>query len=63
MTKSTAKASPAAERFALWRETGRLPMAAEPVHDDGRRQFRIRVRRLSGPLWTLCRPHSKPDET
>ena len=24
------EALPAAERFALWRETGRLPMAAEP---------------------------------
>jgi AraC-like DNA-binding protein len=43
------EALPVAERFALWRETGRLPMAAEPADEDGRRRFRIRVRRLSGP--------------
>jgi len=42
-------ASPPAERFAVWRETGLLPMAAEPFDDDGRRRFHIRVRRLSGP--------------
>jgi len=41
-------ALPSAERFALWRETGRLPMAAEPPDDEGRRRFRIRVRKLSG---------------
>jgi AraC-like DNA-binding protein len=40
---------PASQRFALWRETGRLPMTAEPVDDESRRQFRIRVCRLSGP--------------
>jgi AraC family transcriptional activator of tynA and feaB len=39
---------PASERFALWRETGRLPMAADPPDDDARRLFRIRVRKLSG---------------
>jgi AraC-like DNA-binding protein len=43
------EALPPAERFALWRETGLLPMTAEPVDDDGRRRFRIRVRRLSSP--------------
>ena len=43
------EALPLAERFALWRETGRLPMTAEPADDDGRRRFRIHVRRLSGP--------------
>jgi hypothetical protein len=43
------EALPVAERFALWRETGRLPMAAEPIDDAGRRQFRIGARRLSGP--------------
>jgi AraC-like DNA-binding protein len=36
------------ERFALWRETGRLPMTAEPTDADSRRRFHIRVRRLSG---------------
>jgi AraC-like DNA-binding protein len=40
---------PASERFALWRETGRLPMAAEPADEDARKRFRIRVRKLSGP--------------
>jgi AraC-like DNA-binding protein len=40
---------PAADRFALWRETGRLPMAAEPADADGRRRFRIRVNKMSGP--------------
>jgi AraC-like DNA-binding protein len=43
------QALPSAERLALWRETGLLPMAAEPVDDDGRQRFRIRVRRLSAP--------------
>jgi AraC-binding-like domain len=38
---------PAPDRFALWRETGRLPMAAEPADEDGRRGFRIRVAKLS----------------
>jgi len=37
----------ASERFALWRETGRLPMAAEPPDEDSRRRFHIRVRKLS----------------
>jgi AraC-like DNA-binding protein len=36
------------ERFALWRETGRLPMTAEPVDAEARRHFHIYVRRLSG---------------
>jgi AraC-like DNA-binding protein len=36
------------ERFALWRETGRLPMAAEPADAEARRHFHIHVRRLSG---------------
>lgn len=39
----------ALERFAIWRETGRLPMAAEPANDDARKRFRIRVRKLSSP--------------
>jgi AraC-like DNA-binding protein len=43
------EAGSAGDRFALWRETGRLPMAAEPVNDAGRQQFRVRVRKLSGP--------------
>jgi AraC-like DNA-binding protein len=38
----------ASERFAMWRETGRLPMAAEPTDADSRRRFHIRLRRLSG---------------
>ena len=38
----------ASERFALWRETGRLPMTAEPPDAESRRRFRIRLRRLSG---------------
>src|SRR5215471_12220884 len=42
-------ASCASDRFALWRETGSLPMAAEPPDDESRRRFHIRVRRLSGP--------------
>jgi AraC-like DNA-binding protein len=42
------EAVPASERFALWRETGRLPMTAEPADADGRRRFHIRVRKLSG---------------
>jgi hypothetical protein len=29
------EALPPVERFALWRETGRLPMAAEPFDDHG----------------------------
>ena len=36
------------ERFALWRETGRLPMTAEPADAEGRQHFHIHVRRLSG---------------
>jgi AraC family transcriptional regulator, positive regulator of tynA and feaB len=42
------EALPPARRFAQWRETGLLPMAAEPADEEGRRRFRIRVRRLSG---------------
>ena len=47
--ETASEALPVAERFALWRETGRLPMAAEPIDDAGRRQVRVRVPRLSGP--------------
>jgi AraC-like DNA-binding protein len=36
------------ERFALWRETGRLPMTAEPLDADGRRRFHIRLAKLGG---------------
>ena len=36
-------------RFVLWRETGRLPMAAEPPDHDSRRRFHICVYKLSGP--------------
>jgi AraC-like DNA-binding protein len=36
------------ERFALWRETGRLPMTAEPPDAESRRRFHIRLRKLSG---------------
>ena len=43
------EALPASERFVLWRETGRLPMAAEAPDDESRRHFHIRVRKLSGP--------------
>jgi AraC-like DNA-binding protein len=43
------EALPASERFVLWRETGRLPMAAEPPDDESRRRFHIRVHKLSGP--------------
>lgn len=43
------EALPASERFVLWRETGRLPMAAEPPDHDSRRRFHIRVYKLSGP--------------
>lgn len=39
---------PAPERFALWRETGRLPMTAEPPDAESRRRFHIHLRRLSG---------------
>jgi hypothetical protein len=42
-----------AERFALWRETGRLPMTAEPTDPDSHRRFHIHVRKLSG----VCNPH------
>jgi len=42
------EAFPASERFAMWRETGRLPMTAEPVDADSRRRFHIRLRSLSG---------------
>jgi AraC family transcriptional regulator, positive regulator of tynA and feaB len=43
------EALPASERLALWRETGRLPMAAEPADHESRGRFHIRVRKLSGP--------------
>ena len=33
------EAFPASERFAMWRETGRLPMTAEPVDANNRRRF------------------------
>ena len=39
---------PVPERFALWRETGRLPMTAEPPDAESRRRFHICLRRLSG---------------
>lgn len=42
------KTLPPAERFAVWRETGKLPMVAEPAEGDGRRRFRIQLRKLSG---------------
>jgi AraC-like DNA-binding protein len=42
-------ASPLATRLAQWRETGLLPMTAEPADEEGRRQFRIRVGKMSGP--------------
>jgi AraC-like DNA-binding protein len=32
----------------MWRDTGRLPMAADPVDADGRGRFQIRLRSLSG---------------
>jgi AraC-like DNA-binding protein len=38
----------ASERFAMWRETGRLPMTAEPLDADGRRRFHIRLAKLGG---------------
>src|SRR5689334_20981647 len=38
----------ASERFALWRETGRLPMTAEPADAESRRRFHIRLRKLNG---------------
>ena len=41
-------AFPASERFALWRETGRLPMTPEPLDADSRRRFNIGLRKLSG---------------
>ncbi len=40
---------PASERVVLWRETGRLPMAAEPPDEESRRRFHISVHKLSGP--------------
>lgn len=36
-------------RFAQWRETGLLPMVAEPADDESAQRFRIRVRKLAGP--------------
>lgn len=37
----------ASELFAIWRETGRLPMTAEPLDADSRRHFHISLRSLS----------------
>jgi hypothetical protein len=34
--------------FALWHETGRLPVAVEPTDADSRRRFHIRFPQLSG---------------
>lgn len=42
-------ALPPSQRVELWQEPGRLPMQAEPTDEDGRRRFRIQLRRLSGP--------------
>jgi len=42
------QAMPAPLRFAQWRETGLLPMIAEPADDEGRERFRIRVNKLAG---------------
>ena len=39
----------APDRFALWRDTGRLPMTPEPPDAESRRRFHICLRRLSGP--------------
>jgi len=39
----------AADRFALWRDTGPLPMTPEPADAESRRRFHICLRRLSGP--------------
>lgn len=36
-------------RFVQWRETGLLPMVAEPADDESRQRFRIRLRKLAGP--------------
>ena len=38
----------APERFALWRETGRLPMTVEPADAESRRRFHIRLRKVNG---------------
>jgi AraC-like DNA-binding protein len=38
----------ATERFALWRETGQLPMTPEPPDPESRRRFHIHLRKLSG---------------
>ncbi|MGH7154063.1 MAG: helix-turn-helix domain-containing protein [Acetobacteraceae bacterium] len=38
---------PPAQRLMPWRETGRLPMRADPADEAGKRQFRIRLRTLS----------------
>jgi AraC family transcriptional regulator, positive regulator of tynA and feaB len=40
---------PPAQRVELWQVPGQLPMQAEPTDEDGRRRFRIQLRRLSGP--------------
>jgi AraC family transcriptional regulator, positive regulator of tynA and feaB len=42
-------ALPLPQRVALWHEPGRLPMQADPIDEEGRRRFRIQLRRLSGP--------------
>ena len=34
----------ASERLALWRETGQLPMTAEPADAESRQRFHIRLR-------------------
>ena len=39
----------ASDRFALWRDTARLPMTPEAPHAESRRRFHICLRRLSGP--------------
>jgi AraC-like DNA-binding protein len=39
----------ATERFAAWRDIGRLPMTPEPPDPESRRCFHICLRRLSGP--------------
>ena len=57
------EALPVAERFALWRKTGRLPMAAEPADDDGEPAVSYSCPQAERALRTLHRPHSKPDET
>jgi AraC-like DNA-binding protein len=40
---------PPADRLAVWRETGRLPMVVEPASKEARRDFRIRLRKSGSP--------------